>query len=86
MKKNNYKQSGGDKSLSTYPACTELIVAFVDSLLNVSPICILGGGGGGSVFGSCFDMHILVSFRSFEIILMRTSDSWLLCFNCFLVS
>ena len=38
------------------------------------------------MFGPCFDMDILVSFLSIENILRRTSESGLLCFNCFLVS
>ena len=49
------------------------------------PLCVCLWGGGGMV-GSCFVVHYLV--YSFAIISlgMRERESWLLYFNCILLS
>ena len=54
----------------------------VDSLFIVAYNVLWGGGGG---MGSpCFVVHYLVS--SFAIISLGKKDSWLLYFNCLLMS
>ena len=46
--------------------------------------CELGGGGAGVMVGPCYFVHYLVS--SFAIISLEKEESWLLYFNCLLMS
>ena len=48
-------------------------------------VCVcVGGGGGGVMVGPCYFVHYLVS--SFAIISLEKEESWLLYFNCLLMS
>ena len=56
----------------------------VASLFIVASIVLLCVGGAGVMVGPCYFVHYLVS--SFAIISLEKEESWLLYFNCLLMS